>query len=118
MTESAWRGARLRELREQKGFTQGQLAELVGVKRDAVARWEADAREPGWSNVVALAQALGATCLAFLEPPTEREPSGPGRPPKAKEEQAPPALKRPRGRPRKDAGDGSATTKGTKGKRQ
>ncbi len=36
MAASAWIGARLRELREQKGLTQGQLAERVGVKRDAV----------------------------------------------------------------------------------
>src|SRR5436309_1881006 len=97
MAESAWIGARLRELREQKGLTQGQLAELVGVRRDAVARWEADAREPGWSNVVALAAALGVNCLAFLQPPAEREASGPGRPPKAKESVLP-VAKRPRGR--------------------
>jgi transcriptional regulator with XRE-family HTH domain len=97
MAESAWVGARLRELREQKRLTQGQLAELVGVKRDAVARWEADTREPGWSNVVALARALSVTCLEFLEAPAQREPPGPGRPPKANADAPPPKL--PRGRP-------------------
>jgi DNA-binding XRE family transcriptional regulator len=99
MAESAWMGGRLRELREQKGLTQTQLAELVGVKRDAVARWEADVREPGWSNVVALASALGVDCTAFLQEPAPRPETGRGRPRKAEE---PPTPKRPRGRPRKE----------------
>jgi transcriptional regulator with XRE-family HTH domain len=102
MAESAWMGGRLRELREQKGLTQSQLAELVGVKRDAVARWEADVREPGWSNAVALAQALGVDCTAFLQAPAERPETGRGRPPKRAEPEGTPAPKRPQGRPRKE----------------
>ena len=102
MAEPAWMGGRLRELREQKGLTQTQLAELVGVKRDAVARWEADVREPGWSNVVALAQALGVDCTAFLQAPAERPETGRGRPAKRAEPEGTPAPKRPRGRPRKE----------------
>ena len=102
MAESAWIGGRLRELREQKGLTQSQLAELVGVKRDAVARWEADVREPGWSNVVALAQALGVDCTAFLQAPAEKLTPKRGRPSKAAAAPAEPAEpKRTRGRPRK-----------------
>ncbi len=104
MAESAWIGGRLRELREQKGLTQDRLAELVGVKRDAVARWEADVREPGWSNVVALARALGVSFEDFLQAPAEPQPRKPGRPPKpAAEPEEPLAPKRPRGRPRKGA---------------
>jgi DNA-binding XRE family transcriptional regulator len=61
--------ARLRELRETAGLTQGQLAERAGVQRGAVARWELGTREPSWSNVVALAGALGVDCNAFLEAP-------------------------------------------------
>src|SRR5262245_65845258 len=100
MAGSAWIGGRLRELREGKGLTQAQLAELVGVKRDAVARWEADVREPGWSNVVALAQALGVSCEDFLQPPTEQHAPKRGRPPKmvAEPKEQP---KRPRGWPKK-----------------
>lgn len=101
MAESAWMGARLRELREQKGLTQSQLADLVGVKRDAVARWEADVREPGWSNVVALARALGVDCLAFLQVPADRPETARGRPKRTAEPESEPAPKRPRERPRK-----------------
>ena len=59
---SAWNGAALRELREALGLTQTQLAERVGVKRDAIARWEAmgrkSSRVPRRSHVLALAAAL------------------------------------------------------------
>jgi hypothetical protein len=53
----------------------------------------------GWSNVLTLAEALGIDCTAFTQAPAERLPTGPGRP--RKEPAAPPAPKRPRGRPRK-----------------
>src|SRR5262245_25714915 len=102
MAKSAWMGGRLRELREGKGLTQERLAELVGVKRDAVARWEADVREPGWSNVVALARALSVSLEDFLQAPAEPQPRKPGRPQKPRAEpKETPAPKRPRGRPRK-----------------
>ena len=100
MASAEWFAGRLRELREAAGWTQEQLAERVGVKREAVARWEAGKREPGWSSVLALAEALGVDCTAFAQPPAERAPAGPGRP--RKEQAEAPAPKRPRGRPRKD----------------
>lgn len=95
---AAWFPGRLRELREAVGLTQDQLARAAGVKRGAVARWEAGDREPVWSNVVALAAALGVDCGAFLQEPAERPEPRRGRPAKALEE---PLPKRPRGRPRK-----------------
>jgi hypothetical protein len=64
-------------------------------------------REPGWFNMLALAEALGVDCRAFLEEPAERPPAGRGRPRKEPAEAEAPAPKRPRGRPRK-AGDGGA----------
>jgi transcriptional regulator with XRE-family HTH domain len=103
MADASWFPGRLRELREAAGLTQEQLAERAGVKRDAVARWEAGKREPGWSNVLALCEALGCTCEAFTRPPAERTPARPGRPRKADASQQPPM--RPRGRPRKTGGD-------------
>jgi transcriptional regulator with XRE-family HTH domain len=77
-------GARLRELREAAGLSQKALAERAGLSQGAIAHWEQGLREPSWSNVVALAEALGVDCRSFLEPP--------GKAAKAK---------RPRGRPRK-----------------
>src|SRR5215831_10628464 len=88
MDEASWFGARLRELREQAGLTQQQLAEQCGVKWEAVSRWERGTREPSWSHVVALAKALGVECTAFLEDPAPATPAGPGRPRKAPAEGA------------------------------
>jgi transcriptional regulator with XRE-family HTH domain len=88
---SSWNGARLQALRLAAGLTQAELAEKIGVHRVAVARWEGDEREPNWSNVVALAKALGVDCRAFTEEPSTEatEPRKPGRPRKKgeKEEQ-------------------------------
>ena len=98
-----WFGPRLRELREGSGLTQDQLAEKVGVKRDAVARWEAGKREPGWSNVLALATALAVDVAAFNQEPAERGEVKRGRPPKAPTEESSDTPKRPRGRPKKEA---------------
>src|SRR5262245_61511166 len=97
-----WFAGRLRELRCEAGLTQEQLAEKVGVKRGAIARWESGTREPSWSNVVALARALGVECTAFLQEPATAAPARPGRPRKPTAEDAEQQEpKRRRGRPRK-----------------
>ena len=102
MTEAERFPGRLRELREQAGLTQQQLGDRAGVTWEAVSRWERGTREPSWSNVVALAKALGVECTTFLQEPAAAAPAGPGRPRKATtrsvDQQQP---KRPRGRPRK-----------------
>jgi DNA-binding XRE family transcriptional regulator len=78
-----WFAGRLRELRGEARLTQGQLAERAGVKRDAVARWERGTREPSWSNVLALADALAVSTEAFRQEPGPAPPPQPGRPPRA-----------------------------------
>jgi transcriptional regulator with XRE-family HTH domain len=98
-----WFPGRLRELREAAGLSREELAKKAGVSEPGLIKWEQGEREPGWSNVLALAQALGVTCEAFTQPPAEREPPGRGRPKKEKEEE-PPEKKRPRGRPKKGEG--------------
>jgi transcriptional regulator with XRE-family HTH domain len=77
-------GARLKQLREAAGLTQGGLAERAGLHKLGVAKLEQGLREPTWATVQALARALGVSCSAF-------EGAGEG---------APPAPKL-RGRPRK-----------------
>jgi hypothetical protein len=78
-------------------------ARLVQLLRDEIGRPACGCtlgeREPGWFNVLALAEAVGVDCTAFTQEPAARPPSGPGRPRKAPEEA--PAPKRPRGRPRR-----------------
>jgi transcriptional regulator with XRE-family HTH domain len=70
---AVWFGEKLRELRKARGMTQQQLAKAVGVKWEAISRWERGVREPGWSNVLALASALTVDCTAFQDPPAPPE---------------------------------------------
>jgi transcriptional regulator with XRE-family HTH domain len=99
-------GDRIRELREGAGLGREQLAAAAGVSVRAVVQWELGEREPGWFNMLALAEALGVDCTAFTRAPAERTPAGPGRPRKAPT--MPPTPKRPRGRPRKDRAERAA----------
>jgi transcriptional regulator with XRE-family HTH domain len=97
----AWFAGRLRELREKAGLSRQQLADKAGLKVGGVRNLEQGVREPGWRTVVALADALGVDCRAFLEEPHDMPADRGGRPPKPKEKAEPDKPKRPRGRPRK-----------------
>src|SRR5262249_28056166 len=104
-------GARLRELREAAGLTQQELASRAGVQWETISRWERGAREPSWSNVLALAGVLGVDCTTFNvpagepRPPPEPQPRGRPRKPDA---EAPGQAESPRG---KAAGGGKAAPK-------
>ena len=92
-------GARLKELREQAGLSQKQLADRAGLGQKSVSNWEQGLREPSWGNVLALAGALGVEVTAFTQEPSERPPTGPGRPAKpAGQVVEAPARKKPRGK--------------------
>ena len=74
-------GLKLKELRQRAGVTQPKLAELAGLSTTGVALIEQGRREPGWSTVVALAEALGVDCREFQKPAGPgAEPQQPGRP--------------------------------------
>jgi transcriptional regulator with XRE-family HTH domain len=78
--EACWFAGRLRELREAAGLSREQLAERSGLKVGGIRDIEQARRSPAWETVVALCQALGVRCDAFLQPPADRPPPGPGRP--------------------------------------
>ena len=63
-------GNRLRELREAKGLTQAQLADLIGVSRKTVNTVENGVFVPSTVVALKLAGALGCTVeeLFFLAP--------------------------------------------------
>jgi transcriptional regulator with XRE-family HTH domain len=72
-------GPRLRELREDRGWTQQELAEAAGLSRGAVRDFEQSRSVPSWDSVLKLAEALGVRCDVFQEPPTKKPPAK-GRP--------------------------------------
>lgn len=89
-------GEQLAEARRARGFTQEELAERLGVSRQAVAKWERDAARPGPTNARALRDLLGED---FPAPPAPSPASPPSEPatPAADTPAAPPAKpKRPR----------------------
>ena len=50
---------RLYELRKKQGFSQEELAEKLGVSRQAVSKWERSESSPDTDNLIALAQLYG-----------------------------------------------------------
>lgn len=64
-----------RRTRRYQDLTQEQLAERIGVSRDALAGWEQGEHEPTLSNAIAWARALGLP-LSKLLTDDEPEPAG------------------------------------------
>lgn len=52
---------RLAELRREKGYSQEELAEAIGLSRQAVSKWERAESSPDTGNLVALAKLYGVT---------------------------------------------------------
>ena len=71
---------RIQSLRKARGITQEQLADAVGVSRQAVSKWEAGQSGPDLERIVAMAEYFDVTTdylLRGIEPaPTvqAREP--------------------------------------------
>lgn len=68
---------RLYELRKQSGLSQEGLADLLGVTRQAVQKWESGASRPDMDNLVALARYFNVT-LDYLVTGQEAAPPAPG----------------------------------------
>ena len=53
-------GERITQLRKEVSLSQGQLADMLGVSRQAVSKWENDLSNPDTLNLVRLADILPA----------------------------------------------------------
>ena len=51
-------GERIRQEREAKGLTQEELAEALGVSRQAVSKWEGDLSRPAAGKLILLSETL------------------------------------------------------------
>ena len=59
-------GETIQRLRTKRRLSQEQLAELVGVSRQAVSKWELNAALPDTDKLVPLARALGVSVDELL----------------------------------------------------
>lgn len=56
-------GKQITSLRNASNITQEELAEKVGVSRQAVTKWELDESTPTLSKIIALADVFGVSTL-------------------------------------------------------
>lgn len=59
-------GEKLAKLRREKNYTQEQLAELLGVSRQAVSKWESDSAYPETEKLIRLAKLYGCSLDELL----------------------------------------------------
>lgn len=60
-------GSCIKLRRKNIGYSQEKLAELVGVYRHQIIRWENNQAEPSLSNFVKLCEVLGMNINDFIE---------------------------------------------------
>ena len=60
-------GERIKECRQSAGMSQEKVAELVGVSRQAVTKWEVNQSSPNTENLFKLAEIFGTTVNLLLE---------------------------------------------------
>lgn len=66
-------GARIRQLRTERGLSQEALAEALDVSRQAVAKWERGASLPSTANLLALSRISGVPLSELTGMPQEAE---------------------------------------------
>ena len=67
---------RIQYLRKAKGLSQEELADKVGVSRQAVSKWESEQSTPDLEKIIILSDFFGVTTdyiLKGIEPVTDKE---------------------------------------------
>lgn len=67
-------GGKIQALRKKRGLTQEQLAQELGVSRQAISRWELDETLPDTQNLLPLKAALEVSVDTLLDPNLGLEP--------------------------------------------
>ena len=69
-------GEKILNLRKARGWSQEELAEQVGVTRQAVSRWEAGTAKPDADKIIAICDLFGVSADYLLREKYEGETSG------------------------------------------
>jgi Zn-dependent peptidase ImmA (M78 family)/DNA-binding XRE family transcriptional regulator len=69
-----WVAHRIRELRQERGLSQVQLADALGRTQATVSNWEAGRRVPGLDDLIDIAAAFDRPTYYLLPPAEPREP--------------------------------------------
>ena len=69
-------GSKLAEARRKNNLTQEQLAEQLGVSRQAVSRWESDTAYPETDKIVRMAELFHVSCDWLLRDGAEAPAPG------------------------------------------
>lgn len=83
-------GERIKECRKKAGLSQEKVAELVGISRQAVTKWETNQSAPSTENLFKLAEIFGTTVDMLMDEVSREE--------KCREEES-----------REDEGNGTST---------
>lgn len=59
-------GEKIKELRNEKGLSQMQLAKAIGVSQKAIDYWERNVNEPKASYLISLVKVFGLTFDEFF----------------------------------------------------
>ena len=54
---------RLQELRKKAGYSQEQVAEMLGLSRQAISKWESGQGKPEIDNVIKMTEIFSIKCL-------------------------------------------------------
>ena len=65
-------GERIKNQRTRAGLSQERVAELVGVSRQSVTKWESGQSAPSTENLFRLAEIFGTTVDMLLDIPDEK----------------------------------------------
>ena len=57
---------RLKELRQKKKLTQGELADILGLKPTAISNYESKRNEPSFEKLIALSKYFDVSCDYML----------------------------------------------------
>ena len=95
-------GARLSTLRQERGWTQAQLAEKLSVSVKAVTYYEREVSSPNTRTLTRIAEALGVEPATLLDGSQSRRAAKPG-PPSEWEKRIASIKQLPRGKQQKIA---------------